>query len=331
MDTAGLVMVRVVVAEPLGVPAEKVHEVFREIVGDGHELVVYESRPAGEEELIERARGADVLVIVSARVSERVLHETGVRMVAVAFTGVDHVDLEAARRLGVVVSNVPGYATEAVAELVVGMVLAAARKLVLADGLVRRGGWREELEPGFEVQGSTWGLVGFGRIGRRVAELAAALGAHLLVYDRSPWVGEKRALIERLGARIAGSLDEVFVRSRIVSIHVPLTRETRHLIRYEHLKMMPRGAILVNVSRGGVIREDDLLRFLRERQDVTACLDVYEVEPLPRGHPLTELPNVILTPHIGFYTVEALERRLRETMLNIRAFLENRPRNLVVS
>ncbi len=322
-------MVRVVVAEPLGVPAGRVREVFREVVGEDHELIVYESGPVGEDELIERARGADVLVVVSARVSERVLRETGVRMVAVAFTGVDHVDLEAARRLGVVVSNVPGYATEAVAELVVGLVLAAARRLIAADGVVRRGGWRGELEPGFEVRGSTWGLVGFGRIGRRVAELAAALGARLLVYDRSPWVAEKRVLIERLGASVAGSLGEVFARSRIVSVHVPLTKETRHMIRYEHLRLMPRGAILVNVSRGGVIREDDLLRFLRERRDVTACLDVYEHEPLPREHPLTRLPNTILTPHIGFYTREALERRLRETMLNIRAFLEGKPRNLV--
>ncbi|AEM39530.1 Glyoxylate reductase [Pyrolobus fumarii 1A] len=322
-------MYLVVAVEPLGLEESKVRKIFEETLGRYAKLVLYDAPPADQGELFKRIKDADIVVTVSYPISGEVIRKSEkLKMIAVSFTGYDHVDIEAAKERGIVVSNVPGYATDSVAELVFGLVIVAARRVIQADRVMRTGGWRTPELLGTELRGKTIGIVGFGAIGRRVAELAKAFGMDILVYDRSPWKEEKKKKAEEVGARFV-SLDELMRKSDIVTVHVPLTSETRHMIRYEHLRLLKPGAILVNVARGAVIKEDDLVRFLKERKDVTACLDVYSVEPLPPDHELRKLENVILTPHIGFYTKEALERRTRVTFENIKAFIEGRPQNRV--
>ncbi len=322
-------MYQVVAVEPLQLDEARVRELFNEIVGPRATLTLYDRPPSSREELVERIRDADIVVTVSYPIDgEAIRRAPKLKMIAVSFTGYDHVDLEAARERGIVVSNVPGYATDSVAELVFGLVLCAARKIPECDRRMKSGAWRSPDLLGFELRGKTIGIIGFGAIGRRVAELAKCFGMKILVYDRSPWKEEKRRKAEEVGAEFV-SLEELMSRADVVTIHVPLTPETRHMIRMEHLRLLKPGAIIVNVARGAVIDEKALIEFLKERKDVVACLDVYSVEPLPPDSELRKLENVILTPHVGFYTREALERRVRITFENIRAFIDGKPQNVV--
>ncbi len=322
-------LMRVVAIESLQLPRDKVYELFNEIVGGGAELVLYDDKPSSEDELVSRVRDANVIITVSHPISRRVIESASkLRMIAVSFTGYDHIDLQAARERGVVVSNVPGYATESVAELVFGFLIAAYRRLLECDRIVRSGGWRTEGLFGREVRGKVMGVVGFGSIGRRVAELAKCFGMKVIAYDRSPWKTFKKEAAEKLGVEFT-SLEELFRRADVVSIHVPLTSETRGMIRLEHLRMLKENAVLINTARGAVIDEEGLRRFLEERKDVTICLDVYWREPPVGRDWLFKAENVILTPHVGFYTREAIEYRVRVTMENIKAFMKGRPKNVV--
>ena len=320
---------RVVAIEPLQLPRDRVYELFHEVVGGGAELVLYDSKPSSEDELISRVRDADIVVTVSHPISRRVIESAPkLKMIAVSFTGYDHIDLQAARERGIVVSNVPGYATESVAELVFGFLIAAYRRLLECDRTVRSGGWRTEALFGREARGKVMGVVGFGSIGRRVAELARCFGMKVIAFDRSPWKSFKKEAAERLGVEFT-SLEDLFRRADVVSIHVPLTSETRGMIRLEHLRLLKENAVLINTARGAVIDEEGLRRFLEERKDVTICLDVYWQEPPVGREWLFKAENVILTPHVGFYTREAIEYRVRVTMENIKAYMEGKPKNVV--
>ena len=225
--------------------------------------------------------------------------------------GTDNVDLGAAQRLGIAVSNTPDVLTDATADLVFALLLAAARGLVWADRLVRAGGftgWTPELGVGLDVTGRTLGIVGAGRIGRAVAERAK---------------GFRMRVLER---RASGGmpLPELLERSDFVSLHVPLTEATRHLIAEPELRRMQPHAVLVNTSRGAVIDERALVRALREGWIAGAALDVFEDEPdLAPG--LVSLPNVVLTPHLGSATLATRDRMAEIAATNITACLAGEP------
>ncbi len=260
--------------------------------------------------------------------------EHGTRIISQYAVGYDNIDVECATKHGVYVTNTPNVLTEATAELTWALILAAARHIVKADRYVRSGewyrsgtGWHPELLLGLELRGKTLGIIGFGRIGRAVARIGAkGFGMKVLYYSRHR---APREVEEEIGARYA-DLDTLLRESDVVSIHVPLTPETRGMIGERELRLMRPSAILVNTARGAVVDTDALVKALREGWIAAAGLDVFHEEPLPPDHPLTRLENVVLAPHIGSATREAREAMTCAVLDNLLAFKRGEiPPNLV--
>ena len=266
----------------------------------GHDVVVRdEVRPADADELRRLAADRDGLLCLPAdRIDAEFLDACpSVRFVANHAVGTDNIDLAATAARGVAVTNTPGVLDEAVADHCVGLVLAAARRIAEGDRLVRDGGWTgfsTDLLLGLDLAGATAGLVGVGGVGRAVAtRLVEGFGMRGLYLARRP----HPELEERLGI-VPATLDALLEEADVVTLHVPLTPETRGMIGAAELARMRPGAVLVNVSRGPVVDQDALVEALREGR-ISAGLDVFADEPLPAGHPLTTLPNAVLTPHIA--------------------------------
>jgi D-3-phosphoglycerate dehydrogenase len=271
-----------------------------------------DSRPnISGEELEDLVASYNVLVVrgrtkVTARIIERGV--PALKIVGRAGVGLDNVDLEAAAKHGVKVLNTPEAPTNSVAELVIGLMIAVARKITWSDRVMRMGRWPKHEAMGVELHGKTLGVVGYGRIGRRVAEIAYAIGMRILAYDIIPIPHE---VLARTETKLT-TLEEVLESSDIITLHIPLTPETRHFIDREKLAMMKKTAILVNASRGEVVDEEALYEVLAEGRLAGAGLDVFQREP-PTGSRLLSLDNVVVTPHIGAQTMEAQE--LAATML----------------
>jgi len=257
--------------------------------------------------------GADALLcLLTDRIDAGFLERARrLRIVANMAVGTDNIDLAAAERIGIPVSNTPDVLTDATADLTFALLLAAARRLAWADRYVRGGGfvgWNPELGIGLDVTGRTLGIVGAGRIGRAVAERARGFRMEVLLHSRSE----------------GPPLDELLVRSDFVSLHVPLTAETRHLIGARELARMKRSAVLVNTARGPIVDEAALVRALRAGEIAAAGLDVFEHEPaLSPG--LRDLPQVVLAPHIGSATVATRARMAEVAARNIVAALRGEP------
>ncbi|HZH28483.1 MAG TPA: hydroxyacid dehydrogenase [Azospirillaceae bacterium] len=248
---------------------------------------------------------ADGLIVRTSPVPGAAIRSAArLKVIAKHGVGVDNIDLGAARAAGVRVTNTPGANTNATAELTVALVLATARRVASLDRALRDGvGVREADRIGMEVFGRAVGLVGFGRIAQRVAAIVRQ-GFGCTVRAYSP-----RTLDERFaaaGVERAASLPALAAVSDILSIHVPLSPETRHLIGRNVLSALPRTAILVNTARGGIVDEIALYEALRSGDLAAAASDVFETEPPPAGHPLLSLPNFIATPHIGAATTDAM-------------------------
>jgi glyoxylate reductase len=250
-----------------------------------------------------------------------------VRVVANMAVGFDNVDVDACRARGVVVTNTPGVLTEATADFAFGLLLAAARRIAEADRLVRRGefqGWLPTLLLGAQVHGTTLGLVGFGRIGQAMARRARGFGMHVLYTQRTRLAP---ALEKALGATYA-SVDDVFEGSDVVSLHCPLTAETRHIASATRLSRMRRGSILVNTARGPCVDEGALLQALRDGPLGAAALDVFEGERATRvdiAPDLLALPNVVFAPHIASADETTRASMAETAAANLLAFLRGAP------
>ncbi len=288
---------RVLVAAPLH---EKAFEVLRNA---GFE-VLYEEYP-DEERLVELVGDVEAVIVRSKpKVTRKVIEAAPkLRVIGRAGVGLDNIDLEAAKERGIEVVNSPGASSRSVAELALALMFNVARKIAFADRKMREGVWAKKQCLGMELEGKTLGIVGFGRIGYQIAKIAKAMGMNLLLYD--PYPNEERA--REVGGKFV-ELEELLKESDVVTLHVPLLDSTYHLINEERLRLMKPTAILINAARGPIIDTDALVKALREGWIAGAGLDVFEEEPLPKDHPLTELDNVVLTPHIGASTVEAQMR-----------------------
>ena len=244
----------------------------------------------------------DVLIVRSRTKVTREIIESGkhLKLIARAGSGLDNIDLKAAEERGIAVINTPEASADSVAELTIGLMVALARKMILADSSMKQGKWLKKELMGFLLKGKKLGLIGLGNIGLRVARIAKAMGMKLLVTKRVPPSPE---LLKSLEAEFL-PLDELLRQSDIVSIHVPLSKETRNMIDAEEIGKMKDGAFLINTSRGEIVNEKALLNALRSGKLGGAALDVYSVEP-PENLELIKQPNVICTPHIGAQTVEA--------------------------
>jgi D-3-phosphoglycerate dehydrogenase len=259
------------------------------------------SQKMTEDRLIELLAGVDAAIIGVVPMTARVLeHAPGLKVVSAHGVGVDHVDLQAAARLGVIVANCPGANDQGVADLAIGLMVAVARQIPLTDQDVRAGKWgRYE---GSELWKKTLGLIGLGRIGRGVAKRALGFDMQVLAYD--PYVDEQQA--GAMGVRLT-SFEEVISSADFLSLHAALTPETRHLIGKAALEKIKPSAFLINTARGALVDEDALYAALVEGKLAGAALDVFSAEP-PLGSPLLGLKNVVVTPHIGAHTKEAIER-----------------------
>lgn len=267
------------------------------------ELQVDEVPTLPPPELLARIGDYDALIGRSAtRISEELLRRgTRLKVVGRAGVGVDNIALDAATALGVAVINAPAGNTVAVAELFFGGVIALLRHIPRANASMRAGRWERSALLGSELRGRTLGIVGVGRIGSEVAVRAKAFGMTVVGYD--PYVGDER--FQALQVRRAESLDELLAAADILTVHTPLTDETRGMIGRRELAKLPSGAVVANLARGGIIDEDALVAALAGGELRGAVIDVFSTEPLAVDHPLRALPNVVLTPHIGASTGEA--------------------------
>jgi len=274
-------------------------EVEKLALGPG---VVVDYRPAiTKEELLAIAGEYDALIVRSRTKIDRAILDraTRLRLVARPGTGLDNIDVEYAKSKGVTVVNSPESLVEAVSEQVVLLMLALSRKLVVADVGTRAGKWEKNALMGKELKGKVLGIVGLGRIGKRIAEVAKTLGMSVMFYDV---ISIPPEVVSSLGAKVVG-LDELLRSSDYITLHVPMTPETAHMIGAQRLGQMKKTAFLINTSRGGVIDEAALAASLQNGAIAGAALDVFEKEP-PAG-PILTAPNTILTPHIGGQTEEA--------------------------
>ena len=269
----------------------------------GHE--VFEAKGLAAPDLLTALRGVQGLLVRSAtKVTAEVLAGApDLRVVVRAGTGLDNVDRAAADARGVLVRNTPDANTISVAEIVFGMLLSLERHLAPAAADLRQGRWEKSRYAGREIFGRTLGIIGFGRIGREVANRARAFGMPVLVFDelvrKGPSGFEWVRHVER---------DQLLRESDVVTLHVPLTDKTRHSISTRELALMKPDAVLVNASRGGVVDETALHQALTSGELRAAAIDVFEREPAPADHPLLRLPNVLALPHLGASTSEAQRR-----------------------
>lgn len=301
------------------------------LLREHHEVVVQpEQRALSRDELKELVRGAHAIVsMLTDTIDAEVLEAAGstLKIVANYAVGYDNIDLEAARQHNVLVTNTPEVLNEAVAEHAFALVMAVARRIVEADEFTRAGryrGWDPKGFLGLELKGKTIGVIGLGRIGSRVAEIASSFGMNVVYYD----IKQNPEFEHRLEARFL-SKEALLKTADIVSLHLPLTPETKHFISGDDLAIMKRTAILINTARGPIVDETALVQALTSRTIFGAGLDVYEQEPqLTAG--LAELRSVVLTPHIASATLEARDAMSAVAAENILAALAGKtPPNLV--
>ncbi|SJZ99829.1 2-hydroxyacid dehydrogenase [Selenihalanaerobacter shriftii] len=316
---------RVVMLEPLSVEKEIIDNLAAKIEKEGHEFIAYDDRVEDEDVIIERASDADVVIITNLSLSERVINAcSNLKMISVAFTGVDHIALEACKEGGITVCNAPGYSTHSVAELTIGLMISVMRNIVSCDVATRQGKTREGLI-GNELHGKTLGIIGTGAIGLRVAEIGRAFGCELIAYSRT-----EKEKAKELGITYV-DLDTVFTESDIVSVHVPHTNETEELVSKELIDLMKESSILINTARGPIVDSEALASALREGKVDGAGIDVFEMEPpIPEDHPLLDAPNTVVAPHVAFATPEAFYKRAEIVFDNITSWLKDEPKNIMV-
>ncbi|WP_237143189.1 phosphoglycerate dehydrogenase, partial [Sediminivirga luteola] len=277
----------------------------------GHEVVLSTAgRPLDGEELIRALRDVDGVIAGVDSYTREVIEASGsLRVISRYGVGTDKIDLAAARERQVAVTVTPGANATAVAELAIGLAFAVARGIPQLDAQVRAGGWPRG--QGVELSGRRLGVIGLGAIGRKVAAMGAGLG--MTVHGSDPNVPQQTL---RAAGIVPGDLDEVVAAADVLSLHIPLTPQTRHLIGAGRIKAMPAGAIIVNTARGGLIDEDAALAALDSGRLHGIGLDAYEVEP-PVDSPLVGHPRVVSTPHSGAHTAEAVERMAEGAVTNL--------------
>ena len=309
--------------EPLGLTQEEIDELAEGITSRGHSFTYYDTKTTDPAELIRRSAGQDVVMIANNPYPKEVIEASkDLKMIAVAFTGIDLVDVQACNDRHIMICNCAGYSTTSVAELVIGLTIAVLRKIGPCDGAVR-GGMTSAGLTGLEIGGKTVGIVGCGAIGTQAGRLYNAFGAHVLAFarhDRPEWAD---------AGIHAADLDTLLEQSDIVSINLPLNANTRGFFDKDKIAKMKPGSILINCARGPIIDNAALADALKEGRIAGAGIDVFDMEPpIPADYPLLSAPNTVLTPHVAFLTKEAMVRRGAIEFDNVISWLENKPKNV---
>ncbi len=316
---------KIVLLEPLGITGEEVGQLSEFIREAGHEFISYENRVEDNESLINRSKDADIVILTNLPFKKGVIERCdNLKMISVAFTGVDHIDLEICRRKGIIVSNSAGYSTNAVAELAFGLMIGLYRRLLSCDKATRSEGTKAGLI-GFELANKKLGVLGTGAIGEKVIEIGQAFGCEILAYSRT----KKQELIDK--GVVYLSLDEVIERSDIISLHLPLNESTKGLIGEKQIYKMKKEAVLINTARGPIVDNSSLAKALEEERIAGAGIDVFEMEPpIPSSHPLVNAKNTLLAPHVAFATRESLVKRAIITFENVKKWLNGTPQNVIL-
>lgn len=283
---------------------------------------------SSDEEILERVKGQHIIITKELPVGRDLISQfpSSVELICEAGTGYNNIDITAARERNIAVCNIPSYSTEAVAQLVITFLLNLSSSLIQQQIMLQKknfDNFTKHLQvPHFELQDKTLGIIGAGAIGREVIKIALTLGMKILVHSRTPksW-GEANVQFV--------SLEDLLIQSDFVSIHCPLTADTRHLINRDKFKLMKPTSFIINTSRGPIIKETDLIAALQEGTIAGAALDVQDPEPPELNNPLFDMDNVILTPHIGWRRLESRQRLIKLMADNIEAFIEGRPINIV--
>ncbi len=315
---------KIVMMEPIGLNEEVLNKYRKELEKRGHEFISYDDRVEDDNEIIKRAKDADVIIITNLPLSAHVINSCpNLKLISLAFTGFDHIDMQACNENDIIISNASGYADQAVAELVFGMSINLLRNIKESDQVTREGKTRKGLI-GNELAGKKFGIIGTGNIGMQVARIADAFDVELLGHSRS----ENEEALE-LGMKYL-SLEELLSESDIVSVHVPLNEATINLIDKEEIAMMNENAVLINCARGPIVNSEALAEALNKEEIAGAGIDVFEEEPpISKDHPLLNSKNTIVSPHVAFATEEAFEKRAEIVFNNIYKWLEEEPQNVV--
>lgn len=315
---------KIVIIEPLGITPEKLAEAMAAVKARGHEIVAYDTKEEDAEKLAARGKDADIIIIANQPFRKNVIEKCEkLKLLSVAFTGVDHIDVDYCRERGIQVCNAAGYSTNAVAELAFGLAISVLRNIPACDAVCRKEGTKAGLV-GSELFGKTFGIVGTGAIGGKVAKIAQAFGCKVVAYSRTV-----KPEMEGLGIEYL-PLEEVLKISDIVSLHVPLNEKTKGLIGEKEIALMKKNAILLNTARGPVVDSDALAKALNEEKIAGAGIDVFEMEPpVPADHPLLHSKHTVVTPHVAFASHEALFTRAQIVAENVLKWEDGAPQNVI--
>ena len=307
--------------DPLLVDDKIIESHKKKIEKLGHEFQYFKKSASDDEKIIERLKDSDVAIITNNKFSKNVIENTNLKLIDVAFTGFNHVDIEACNEKNIIVENASGYSDDSVAELVLGLTISLMRKF----NENRKNMYEDESFKviGQIIKGKTVGVVGTGKIGIRVIELFKAFGANILAYSRS-----EKDEVKNLGAKYV-SLDELLKNSDIVTIHLPQNKETCGFIGKNQLDLMKDKAILINCARGPIVDNDYLAKLLNEDK-LRAGIDVFDMEPpIDKNYPLRNAKNTVLTNHVGFLTQEAMDIRCEIVFDNLYKFFDGKIVNKV--
>lgn len=300
--------------DPLEVDREIIENHKEKIESLGHEFEYFEESAGSDEEKIERLKDTDIAIITNKPLTSQVINNTNLDLIDVAFTGVDHVDLEACKEKGIKVLNASGYSDDSVAELVIGLTISVLRKFNENRSNIFNG--ENNYLLGELIKGKTFGVIGTGNIGSKLIDLLSVFGCKIIAYSRT-----EKEEIKAKGVEYV-DLPTLLKESDIVSLHIPNNKETKGFLGEEELDLMKEGAVLINCARGAVVDNDYLAKLLNEDK-LRAGIDVFDMEPpLPEDYPLRNAKNVILTNHVAFYTKEAMEIRADIVFDNLYQYLE---------
>lgn len=289
-------------------------------------LTVYDDLIYDEDEIIERIADSDMVITVDTPLTKRVISSCkNIKYIGAMATGYNHIDLDACEKRGITVTNVPSYSTLSVARRTIALLMELSERVSSLSQIVKNGGWTSPFPhwetPSFSLDNKTLGIIGYGRIGRKTAKIAKAMGMNVIAYKRNT-KEEKDDIASFV------SLDTLFSTSDVIALHAPLNDDSYHIINSETIEKIKNGVIILNTSRGALIDEDALIEGLISKKIWGVGLDVMENEPRKES-PLFSLDNVIITPHSAWTDVEARRTLIYETGENIKAYLENRERNTI--
>jgi D-3-phosphoglycerate dehydrogenase len=313
---------KITVLEPLGISKNLLESTIREGIGEIPELVLFDNRNESTSALIERSKDSEVVVLSNIKFNREVIENCPkLKMICVAFTGVDHIDLDCCKEKGIQVSNCAGYSTSAVADLVFGLVISLSRNLIKCDAATREGKTKNGLV-GFELEGKKFGVLGLGAIGTRVATIAKAFGCDVYYYSRTKKNVDGITYLDK---------DELLKTCDIVSLHVPNNDSTRGMIGEREFKLMKSSSLLINCARGPVVNTEALVNALNTGEIMAAGIDVFDSEPpLDLNEPLLKVKNALLTPHVAFASDGAFIKRADIVRDNLKAYVSGKQLNKII-